>query len=297
MTTLDLGNLTAGIVIDASNAEAVLDSIKLDFEAVAKSAEKVSKSTINVAPKGTRELSAAQSSVAGTAKVAELFNKNGLNVAPKGTRELDTASGSARGLSLALEGAGSAAKSISVNPQATTQLDKSSSSAQKLSDSLNQAQSQANQLGSAGGSLSVFEGGISRLTEKAKGLVPVLAAASGAGAIFSKGWDRLTGIDNAQFKLQGLGHTAESVGSIMDSAMDSVSGTAYGFGDAASLAAGAVAATGAQGDRLTEILTTITDTAAISGRSLSDIGLIFNQVAAGGVIMGDDLNQLLDSGI
>lgn len=297
MTTLDLGNLTAGIVIDASNAEAVLDSIKLDFEAVAKSAEKVSKSTINVAPKGTRELSAAQSSVAGTAKVAELFNKNGLNVAPKGTRELDTASGSARGLSLALEGAGSAAKSISVNPQATTQLDKSSSSAQKLSDNLNQAQSQANQLGSAGGSLSVFEGGISRLTEKAKGLVPVLAAASGAGAIFSKGWDRLTGIDNAQFKLQGLGHTAESVGSIMDSAMDSVSGTAYGFGDAASLAAGAVAATGAQGDRLTEILTTITDTAAISGRSLSDIGLIFNQVAAGGVIMGDDLNQLLDSGI
>ena len=45
------------------------------------------------------------------------------------------------------------------------------------------------------------------------------------------------------------------------------------------------------------MLTTIADASAISGRSLGEMGAIFNKVAANGKIQGEELNQLADSGI
>src|SRR5690606_23532935 len=72
---------------------------------------------------------------------------------------------------------------------------------------------------------------------------------------------------------------------------------AYGLGDAASVAAGLVAAGVQQGDELEQMLKTVADTAAISGRSLTDIGLIFQSVAARGKLQGDDMLQLMSSGI
>src|SRR5690606_37256834 len=82
-----------------------------------------------------------------------------------------------------------------------------------------------------------------------------------------------------------------------ENALNSVRGTAYGLGDAASVAAGLVAAGVQQGDELERMLKTVADTAAISGRSLTDIGLIFQSVAARGKLQGDDMLQLMSSGI
>lgn len=124
-------------------------------------------------------------------------------------------------------------------------------------------------------------------------------AAAGAtlGVALKKGFDRLSSIDQAQAKLKGLGNSAEDVSKIMDNAMAAVKGTAYGFGDAAGLAAQMVASGIKPGRELEQVLKTVGDTAAISGRELNDIGLIFGSVAARGKLQGDDMLQLMSSGI
>ncbi|OCH80311.1 hypothetical protein A9310_22040 [Gordonia sp. UCD-TK1] len=84
---------------------------------------------------------------------------------------------------------------------------------------------------------------------------------------------------------------------IMDSANKAVKGTAYGLGDAATIAASAVAAGIKPGQQLTKYLTMTADAAAIAGSDLADMGSILNQVATGGTAMTDDLNQFADRGI
>lgn len=117
-----------------------------------------------------------------------------------------------------------------------------------------------------------------------------------AGAI-AKGMGRLTAIEGAEAKLTGLGHSAEAVSGIMDNALASVKGTAHGLGEAASVSAGMVAAGIKPGKELEQTLRTVGDTAAIAGRSMEDVGLIFGSVAARGKLQGDDMLQLMSSGI
>lgn len=112
-----------------------------------------------------------------------------------------------------------------------------------------------------------------------------------------KGMGRLTAIDTAEGKLRGLGHSTQSTAKIMDSALASVKGTAFGLGDAATVAASAVAAGIAPGKELTKYLSLTGDAATIAGSSLSEMGSIFNQVQASGTVYTDTLNQLSDRGI
>ncbi|WIY84337.1 peptidoglycan DD-metalloendopeptidase family protein [Propionimicrobium sp. PCR01-08-3] len=118
-----------------------------------------------------------------------------------------------------------------------------------------------------------------------------------AGLAAKGGIDRALSIENAQAKLTGLGHDANSVSGIMKSALDSVKGTAYGLGDAATVAASLSAAGVQSGEHMTNVLKTVADTAQISGRSLTDIGTIFGSVAARGKLQGDDMLQLMSSGV
>lgn len=131
------------------------------------------------------------------------------------------------------------------------------------------------------------------------------AVASGIGRITSSivnlavegGFDRALNIEQAEFKLKGLGHSAEEVEVIMDNALKSVKGTAYGLDEAATVAASSVAAGVKPGQELERTLKLIGDAAAISGRSMTDMGAIFNKVAASGKLTGQELNQLTDAGI
>ena len=111
------------------------------------------------------------------------------------------------------------------------------------------------------------------------------------------GFNRALDIENAQAKLKGLGHDSSSVTEIMTDALKSVKGTAFGLGDAATVAASLSAAGVKQGGQLTSVLKTVADTAQISGRSLTDIGTIFGSVAARNKLQGDDMLQLMQSGI
>lgn len=127
---------------------------------------------------------------------------------------------------------------------------------------------------------------------------PALAAGSAlVGLSLVKGFNRLKNIDTAKAQLEGLGHSAKEVDGIMDSAMKSVKGTAYGFDEAATAAASAVASGIAPGKELTRYLGLVGDAAAQSKLSFTDMGSIFNKVMASGKISMEEVNQLADQGI
>ena len=126
------------------------------------------------------------------------------------------------------------------------------------------------------------------------------AATAATGIIASSlklGFDRLTAIDEAKAKLTGLGNDTRTTAKIMDSALAAVKGTAFGLGDAATIAANAVAAGVKPGQELTNYLKMTADASAIAGSSLGDMGRIINQVRTGQKAYTDDLNQLADRGI
>lgn len=125
----------------------------------------------------------------------------------------------------------------------------------------------------------------------------VAAGVAGIGTAMVKGFQRLDAIDNANAKLTGLGHSASSVQSIMDDSLASVKGTAFGLGEAASLAAGAVASGIKPGQELQRVLSLTGDAATIAGTSMGEMGSIFNKVAATNKVQGDVLNQLGERGI
>lgn len=124
------------------------------------------------------------------------------------------------------------------------------------------------------------------------------AIAAVAGTALVKGFGRLQAIENAQATMRGLGHDAESVRQIMDNALDSVKGTAFGLGEAATVAASAVAAGIEPGEALTGHLSNVANTAAAAGTSMEEMGSIFNKAAtqANGV-QNDVISQLADRGI
>lgn len=111
------------------------------------------------------------------------------------------------------------------------------------------------------------------------------------------GFNRALSIEDARAKLKGLGHDAGSIDEIMNNALASVKGTAYGLGDAATTASQLVASGVKQGDQLTRVLKTVGDSAQISGRDFTEMGSIFSKVAASNKLQGEQVNQILDSGI
>lgn len=119
-------------------------------------------------------------------------------------------------------------------------------------------------------------------------------ASAGIGVAISKGVSRLTAIDDAKAKLTGLGHDAQSVAAIMDSATAAVKGTAFGLDEAATAA---VAAGIKPGQELTAYLTKMADAAAIANTPLSEMAPIFNKIQTNGKAMTDDLQQMADRGI
>lgn len=134
-------------------------------------------------------------------------------------------------------------------------------------------------------------------TTKIVGGAVTAIGATIAGIAAKKGLDRLLDIDDARGKLRGLGHDVEGIAAIMDSALASVKGTAFGLGDAAGVAASAVAAGIKPGQDLTKYLSLTADAATIAGVSLGEMGSIINKTTTSGKVYTDSLNQLADRGI
>lgn len=126
--------------------------------------------------------------------------------------------------------------------------------------------------------------------------VGAVAGAALAKTLFG-GFNRLANIDQATKKLEGLGHTGKSLQTIMDNALASVKGTAFGLDEAATVAANLVAAGIKPGSQLEEGLRLVANTASVAGVSMAEVGDIFTEVAAGGKVTGDTLARLQARGI
>ncbi|RYE43646.1 MAG: hypothetical protein EOP24_27355 [Hyphomicrobiales bacterium] len=113
----------------------------------------------------------------------------------------------------------------------------------------------------------------------------------------NKGLERLTAIDNAEGKLKSLGNSTAQTAKIMDSALAAVKGTSYGLGDAATLAATAVAAGVKPGKDLTKYLSQVADASSIAGVGLSEMGSIFGKVQTQQRAYTMEINMLADRGI
>jgi tape measure domain-containing protein len=117
---------------------------------------------------------------------------------------------------------------------------------------------------------------------------------STVGQVLEGGAARSLAIEQAKFQFAGLGQDVEAS---MQSALDAVSGTAYGLDEAATLA-GIFGAAGIDaGDQLTGALRGVAGVASIAGRGFSEMGQIFQNVAAIGHVTTNDLNSLALRGL
>lgn len=188
--------------------------------------------------------------------------------------------------------------------QLSGSMDKAGSATSAMSGKMQKAESSASTLKSriheTGEKISTMGSNIQGVGNKLTSFLttPALAAASALGGLaLTKGFVRLTGIDDAKAKLMALGHDAENVASIIGSAQEAVKGTSYGMDAAATTAAGAVAAGVQQGEELTRYLSLVGDAAAIAGAEMSDMGSIINKVQTSGKAYTENLNQLADRGL
>lgn len=120
------------------------------------------------------------------------------------------------------------------------------------------------------------------------------AVAGVFGTSLAKGFSRMNATSNATAKLKALGNDANDVAGIMDNALASVKGTAFGIGEAAGTASTLVAAGIKPGQELQGVLDAVADTASIAGTSMEDMGLIFGKAAAKGKLDGEVVAQLLE---
>lgn len=151
-----------------------------------------------------------------------------------------------------------------------------------------------NALSSAGAAAGQkVKGGFLRTVGKATALA---APFVGVGAIVSKGWGRMVAIDNAQMKMKQLGLEGQNLEAVMDTVKQSVTGTAFGLGEAATGAAQALAAGVKPGADLAQHMQTIVDTAAYGQVPLEEMATIMNRAKISGKVLSEDLNMLGDRG-
>lgn len=163
-----------------------------------------------------------------------------------------------------------------------------------INKAFGQAASGASSHGKKAGDM--FSGAMSKALKV--GAAAAGAAAGGVAATaVAKGLGRLSSIETAQAKLKGLGNDAQDVEKIMDNALASVKGTSYGLGEAATTAAGAVAAGIEPGAELEGVLKSVANSAAAAGIGMDEMGSIFNKVASQGAAKNDVLMQVADRGI
>lgn len=129
------------------------------------------------------------------------------------------------------------------------------------------------------------------------------AATSLANSTIGSGMTRLENIQSAKARLRGQTNADGSrkfddaaIKNISKSAMNAVTGTAYGFGDAMSTASSAIAA-GVKEKDLGGYLKGIANISAATGSDYGDIGAIMNKIHTTGKLQGDELMQLSDRGL
>jgi len=125
-------------------------------------------------------------------------------------------------------------------------------------------------------------------------------AKNGLGKMLSQisegGKRRAMNIESAHFLLQGLLDDEKQVQDVMDRAMKSVDGTAFGF-DAAAKAASNFVASGIEAEKLDTYLKATANLASATGAEYQSVSDIMGKIAGQGRIMGNELQQFSSMGI
>ena len=128
-------------------------------------------------------------------------------------------------------------------------------------------------------------------------IVAGVTAGAALGTALTRGFGRLTAIENAQAKLRGLGHDTQTVETIMANSLEAVDGTFYSLDQAVTSAANAVAAGIKPGEDLARELKFVADMAAIAGTDLSEMDDILGRMQSSGRITTTEMNRLQQRGL
>lgn len=269
---LDLGRIGFTIEADTSDFDKKLSKVETDARALDKAFSQLGKQKISPTV-DTQGIDKAKGQVDKAKQSMEQLGRSKASLAADAAQvtrakgELDKATDAARTLS---------STRIIVKPEGVDEIAR----AAKEMNGLEQATGRAK---SVMGTLGKVTGG--------------LATVGGAATALGMGMNRLNSIEGAEASLRGLGHEASSVDRIMSSALASVKGTAFGLGDAAQIAASAVAAGVEPGKDLERTLKLTGDAATIAKAELGEMGSIINKVATSDMMQMDVANQLMDAGI
>lgn len=122
---------------------------------------------------------------------------------------------------------------------------------------------------------------------------PALTAATAVtGLVGALGFKRLTGMDNAQAKLKGLGVEGKQLEIVMENARKAVQGTTHTMADAANVAAGALAAGVKEGADLERYIKLVGDAATGANAPMGEMAQIFNRIQGTGKLMGTELEMI-----
>ena len=129
----------------------------------------------------------------------------------------------------------------------------------------------------------------------------ITKAVSGISNVFTSalkgGLSRLMGVEEAQAKMRGLGHSAEVAASVVQQAQKAVDGTIYTTAEAATVAASALAAGIKPGQDLDKVLASVANAASTAGVGMDEMGSIYTKVASVGKAQNDSLQRVADRGI
>ena len=129
----------------------------------------------------------------------------------------------------------------------------------------------------------------------------ITKAVSGLSNVFTSalkgGLSRLMGVEEAQAKMRGLGHSAEVAASVVQQAQKAVDGTIYTTAEAATVAASALAAGIKPGEDLDKVLASVANAASTAGVGMDEMGSIYTKVASVGKAQNDSLQRVADRGI
>lgn len=131
-----------------------------------------------------------------------------------------------------------------------------------------------------------------------KSLAVAGGLAAGVAAIAVKGGiSRQLQIEDATAKMTGLGNSTATVKTTMANALSAVKGTAFGMGEAATVASTALASGIKPGQQMSKYLTLVADAATIAGTGMGEMGQIMGKVTNSGKVTNDVLNQFGDRGV
>lgn len=128
-----------------------------------------------------------------------------------------------------------------------------------------------------------------------------LALTTGVGAIGAQvvagGFSRALGLNEAEASLKALGYSAGELDEIMQTASDSIDGTAYTLDAAVGASTAFLSAGITDQEELLSVLENTSKLADISGRSFEEMGQIMSKNAASGIVQWGDMVQIMDAGV